>query len=274
MATIDPNQKGKLLTSDHVAWMYIEETEATRRSSRTLRQDRILRFEMMAVPGGDFLMGSDQDSDEHPIHTVKVAPFFMGKYPVTQKLWSAVAQMSRVNQDLERDPANFKGENRPVERVSWLDAMEFCARLSKNMGREYRLPTEAEWEYACRARTTTKYHFGDAITNELANYGGLNSGTTPVGEFSYVNAFGLSDMHGNVWEWCMDHWHDSYEGAPVDGSAWVDAKAQEDARRLLRGGSWIFNPAYCRSASRVRYYADDRFDSFGFRLVSPVRILP
>jgi formylglycine-generating enzyme required for sulfatase activity len=263
VATIAPNQKRKLLTSDRVAWTYTAEAESTRKGP-------IVQFEMMAIPGGEFSMGSDS---EKPIHPVKVPPFFMGKYPVTQKLWSAVAQMPRVNRDLERDPAKFKSDDQPVERAFWLDAMEFCARLSKNMGREYRLPTEAEWEYACRAETTTEYHFGDAITNELANYGGANSGTTPIGQFPYVNAFGLSDMHGNVWEWCMDHWHESYKGTPSDGSAWIDAKAKEDAPRVLRGGSWNLNPAHCRSASRYRNNAAFRYSSIGFRLVSPARIL-
>ncbi len=267
VATIAPNQKSKLLTVDRAAWMYTAETKATRRSLRTLRRGPIVQFEMMAVPGGEFLMGEND-------RLVKVPPFFMGKYPVTQKQWSAVAQMPRVNRDLEPAPSRFKGDDKPVEQVSWLDAMEFCARLSKNMGREYRLPTEAEWEYACRAGTTTEYHFGDSITNELANYGSANSGTTPVGQFPYVNAFGLSDMHGNVWEWCMDHWHNSYEGAPLDGTAWIDAKAKEDAQRVLRGGSWDDNPAICRSASRFRFSAADRDFIVGFRVISPARILP
>jgi formylglycine-generating enzyme required for sulfatase activity len=267
--TISPNQKSKLLTAYHAAWMYTAEVKAPR---RVLRKGSTVQFEMMAIPGGEFSMGSDS---EKPIHPVKVPPFFMGKYPVTQKLWSAVAQMPRVNRDMERDPANFKGDDKPVEQVSWLDAMEFCARLSKHMGREYRLPTEAEWEYACRAGTTTEYHFGDSITSELVNYGQSNSGTTPVGQFPYFNAFGLSDMYGNVWEWCMDHWHDSYKGAPSDGSAWIDAKANEDAPRLLRGGSWDTYPAACRSASRLGCYPDDRYNlNIGFRLVSPARILP
>jgi formylglycine-generating enzyme required for sulfatase activity len=266
VATIAPNQKSKLLTSEHAAWMYTAETESTGKGP-------VVQFEMMAVPGGKFSMGSNQNSDEEPIQIVKVPPFFMGKYPVTQKQWAFVAQMPRVNRDLERYPANFKGDDNPVERVSWLAATEFCVRLSKNMGQECRLPTEAEWEYACRAGTTTEYHFGDSITNELANYGQSNSATTPVGQFSYVNAFGLSDMHGNVWEWCMDHWHDSYKGAPIDGSAWLDLNTKENARRVLRGGSWEDSPAYCRSASRYWIDANFRSTDVGFRLVSPARIL-
>jgi formylglycine-generating enzyme required for sulfatase activity len=242
VATIDPNQKGKLLTFDRAAWMYTAKIEAPR---RMLRNNLDVQFEMMAIPGGEFSIGSKDRSGNVP-------PFFMGKYPVTQKQWSAVAQMPRVNRELERDPARFKGDDRPVERVSWLDATEFCARLSKHMGREYRLPSETEWEYACRAGTTTEYHFGNELTNELANYGRANSGTTPTGKFPHVNAFGLSDMHGNVWEWCMD---------------------QKDAQRLLRGGSWNLNPVNCRSASRFRYDAAFHNNNIGFRLVSPARIL-
>jgi formylglycine-generating enzyme required for sulfatase activity len=260
VATIDPNQKTKLLTSTRAAWMYTAEPESPGKGS-------IVQFEMMAVPGGEFSMGSKDRS-------LKVPPFFMGKYPVTQKQWSAVAQMPRVNRDLERDPSRFKGDDKPVERVSWLAAMEFCARLSKNMGREYRLPTEAEWEYACRAGTTTEYHFGDFITNELANCGQSNSETTPVGQIPYVNAFGLSDMHGNVWEWCMDHWHESYKGAPSDGTAWINTKSNENASRVLRGGSWVSAPANCRSASRYWFVADDLFYDIGFRLVSSLMIIP
>jgi formylglycine-generating enzyme required for sulfatase activity len=271
--TIDPNQKSKLLTSDHVAWMYTAETEATRRSLRTLRRGPIVQFEMIAVPEGTFFMGSDENSREKPIRKVKVLPFFMGKYLVTQKQWASVAQMPRVQRDLKPTPSNFKGDGRPVEQVSWLEAIEFCSRLSQHMGREYRLPTEAEWEYACRAGTTTKYHFGDEITSELANYENSNSGTTPIGQFPYVNAFGLSDMHGNVQEWCMDHWHDSYQSAPIYGTAWIDARAKENAQRVLRGGSWNNFSASCRSASRHWLAADNRYNNFGFRLVSPASIL-
>jgi formylglycine-generating enzyme required for sulfatase activity len=243
--------------------MYTAKIEVPR---RMLRGNLDMKFEMMAVPGGKFSMGSND-------LVIQVPPFFMGKYPVTQKLWSAVSQMPRVNRDLEPAPSKFKGGDKPVERVSWLDAMEFCARLSKNLRREYRLPTEAEWEYACRAGTITEYHFGDEITSELANYGRLKLSTTPIGQFPYVNSFGLSDMHGNVWEWCMDHWHESYKEAPLDGSAWTETKAEENASRILRGGSWDVAPGTCRSASRDRLNAAASDVDLGFRLVSPARIL-
>ena len=169
-----------------------------------------------------------------------------------------VAGFPKVKIDLEPEPSYFKGANRPVEQVSWHDAVEFCARLSKQTGREYRLPSEAEWEYACRAGTTTPFHFGEMISTDLANYDGndtYGSGskgqyreqTTDVGSFP-ANAFGLYDMHGNVWEWCEDTWHKNYNGAPIDGSAWVSNN--ENYSRLLRGGSWFFFPEFCRSAFR------------------------
>ncbi|MDB9505517.1 formylglycine-generating enzyme family protein, partial [Microcystis aeruginosa CS-338/01] len=165
--------------------------------------------------------------------------------------------------------------DRPVEQVNWYDAIEFCARLSKLTGREYRLPSEAEWEYACRAGTTTPFYFGETITGELANYNAYNSyaeepdgeyrkQTTPVGQFP-PNAFGLHDMHGNVWEWCADTWHGNYDGAPTDGSAWIENG--DDNRSPLRGGSWFNDPYFCRSA--FRYYSGRRvyYYYFGFRVV-------
>ncbi|MCZ8162317.1 MAG: formylglycine-generating enzyme family protein, partial [Microcystis sp. LE19-196.1B] len=154
---------------------------------------------------------------------------------------------------------------------------EFCARLSKLTGREYRLPSEAEWEYACRAGTTTPFYFGETITGELANYraSGTYAGepkgedreqTTPVGQFP-PNAFGLYDMHGNVWEWCADTWHDNYDGAPTDGSACIENG--DDNRSPLRGGSWFYDPLYCRSADRdyPYYYRRDYPYYSGFRVV-------
>jgi formylglycine-generating enzyme required for sulfatase activity len=162
-----------------------------------------------------------------------------------------------------------------VEQVNWHEAVEFCARLSQKTGREYRLPTEAEWEYACRAGTTTPFHFGPTLTTNLANYDGnyvYGSGpkgvyreqTTDVGSFP-PNAFGIYDMHGNVWEWCLDHWHDNYKGAPTDGSAWIEGG--DSNRRLLRGGSWIDAPRNCRSAYRGGFGPVVRLITFGFRIV-------
>ncbi len=239
-------------------------------------------LEMVSVPGGTFLMGSpegekDSYDRERPQHQVKVEPFFMGKYPVTQAQWRAIADLPKVKRDLDPDPSRFKGDNRPVERVNWDDAVEFCTRLSRETGREYRLPSEAEWEYACRAGTTTPFHFGETITGKLANYrasetyaeepkGEYREETTPVGQFP-PNAFGLYDMHGQVWEWCADTWHKNYDGAPTDGSAWTTGR--NDNRSPLRGGSWFVNPQNCRSASRSLTFREQRdliYGVIGFRV--------
>ncbi|OLP18943.1 hypothetical protein BST81_08505 [Leptolyngbya sp. 'hensonii'] len=246
-------------------------------------------IEMMLIPSGTFRMGSpenepDRSKAEGPQHEVSVPAFFMGKYPVTQVQWRFVAALSQVNRELKPDPSRFEGDNRPVERVSWSDAVEFCDRLSAHTGRIYRLPSEAEWEYACRAGTTTPFHFGETITTDLANYRGTDdkglnwSGsygqgpkgeyrreTTPVDYFGIANSFGLCDMHGNVWEWCQDYWHNSYEGAPADGTAWLSN--DKSASRVRRGGSWDLIPWFCRSAYRDLYSPVDRYNNIGFRVV-------
>ena len=255
-----------------------------------------ITLEMVAIPGGTFLMGTEDEEierlvkkfgwegfrKERPQHEVTVPPFFMGKYPITQAQWKAIASLTdlKVEKDLDLNPAHFKdrpdSDRRPVEQVNWNHAIEFCARLSKLTGREYRLPSEAEWEYACRAGTTTPFYFGETITGELANYnasythageakGEYRQQTTPVGQFP-PNAFGLYDMHGNVWEWCADTWHDNYDGAPRDGSVWTE-KGNHN-RSPLRGGSWYFNPYSCRSAYRNYYYRRVYSSSDnGFRVV-------
>ncbi|WP_427160950.1 SUMF1/EgtB/PvdO family nonheme iron enzyme [Aliinostoc sp. HNIBRCY26] len=225
-------------------------------------------LDMVAIPGGKFLMGSPKDvpgryDSESPQHNVTVKPFFMGKFPITQAQWQAVAAWSKVNIDLKPEPSHFKGANRPVEQVSWDDAVEFCARLSNKTGRIYRLPSEAEWEYACRAGTTTRFYFGDTITTDLANYNNISKQTTDVGKFP-ANPFGLFDMCGNVWEWCQDEWHDNYKQAPNDGSAWVSYISKY---KLLRGVSWDSNPVVFRSsAKRVRNTTDVRYANIGFRV--------
>ena len=159
--------------------------------------------------------------------------------------------------------------------MSWYEVVEFCDRLSNHTGKDYRLPTEAEWEYACRAGTTMPFHFGETISTELANCGGTpyNGGpqgqsrgeTTPVEQFEVANAFGLSDMHGNVYEWCQDYSHSNYEGAPTDGSAWIEGGDAD--RRILRGGSWYGDPRNCRSAYRFSGVPGNDLNSFGFRVV-------
>jgi formylglycine-generating enzyme required for sulfatase activity/uncharacterized caspase-like protein len=236
-----------------------------------------ISLELVLVPGGKFVMGSTEWEGEEPPHQVTVGSFYMGKYEVTQAQWRAVASLPKVARDLNPDPSYFKGDNLPVEQVSWDDAVEFCARLSRATGRSYRLPTEAEWEYACRAGTTTAFAFGQTITPQVVNYDGdypyaqapkgtFRETTTPVGFMGVANAFGLYDMHGNVWEWCMDYWHESYKGAPTDGSSWERGGDASD--RVLRGGSWSSNASYCRSANRDRLTPDYRFNAFGFRVVA------
>jgi formylglycine-generating enzyme required for sulfatase activity len=232
------------------------ETHKTRAQAEYFAEDlgSGITLEMVAIPGGTFMMGSPESEKGHskyesPRHRVTVAPFYMGKYPVTQAQYEAV---------MGKNPSSFPGKKRPVEKVSWHDANKFCAKISQKTGHQYRLPSEAEWEYACRAGTTTPFHFGETITTEVANYdGNYNYGsalkgtyrqqTTDVGSFP-ANSFGLYDLHGNVWEWCADTWHDNYNGATTDGSVWE--KGGNDNRSLLRGGSWISVPGNCRSAYR------------------------
>ncbi|NEP53312.1 MAG: formylglycine-generating enzyme family protein, partial [Moorea sp. SIO3C2] len=241
-----------------------------------------LDLEMVYIPEGSFSMGSSIrerwiDDRERPQHQVTIQPFFLGKYPVTQAQWRAVVQnLPKVKHDLDPDPSEFKGENRPVERVTWFDAVEFCDRLSKHTGNKYRLPSEAEWEYACRARTIKPFHYGDTITSELANYkashtyaeeakGEYLRKTTDVGRFP-PNGFGLYDMHGNVWEWCADPFHDNYKGAPIDGSIW-SKKYNPSDDYIMRGGSWNTEPGDCRSAFRSNY-----LDYFNFRIFIFVKV--
>ena len=235
-------------------------------------------LEMVSILGDTFMMGSpnselERSNSESPQHRVTIAPFYMGKFAVTQAQWKAIASLPKVNRDLNADPSNFKGSDRPVEKVSWEDAIEFCDRLSRKTGKKYRLPSEAEWEYACRAGTTTPFHFGETIATDLANYDGNSTygegvkgeyrkQTIAVGSFP-PNAFGLYDMHGNVQEWCADYYHDSYQGAPTDGSAWVEGSRS----RVLRGGSWYYFPRNCRSAYRNRYTPGYRSIGIGFRVV-------
>ena len=223
------------------------------------------RWEMVWIPAGNFMMGSppgEGDDDEKPQHRVTFADgFWMGRYPVTQAQWKWVAGLQSVDQKLTADPSGFKGSNRPVEQVSWDDAQEFCRRLSQGLRQGFKLPSEAQWEYACRAETTTPYAFGEILTPNLANYR-PPSGTTDVGKFP-ANAWGLHDVHGNVWEWCEDTWQKIYNGAPVNGSAWIDNKSTS---RLLRGGSWYLNPRDCRSAARVSYQRNVCDLNIGFRV--------
>ncbi|HLP90287.1 MAG TPA: formylglycine-generating enzyme family protein [Nostocaceae cyanobacterium] len=248
-----------------------------------------VELEMVLIPGGSFIMGAPEKEEgslhtERPQHKVSIQRFLMGKYPITQAQWQAVAKLPQVNKELNPKPSFFKGAKRPVESVSWYDAVEFCLRISNHTNRPYRLPSEAEWEYACRAGTTTPFHFGETITTDLANYKGIDTNsfkwsgsygnrpegtyrekTTEVGFFKVANEFGLYDMHGNVWEWCQDDWHNSYEGAPTDGSAWVSEETS--SHKVERGGSWVFYPSICRSASRLYSVPGFINSNHGFRVV-------
>jgi len=208
---------------------------------------------------------------------VTLGSFFMAQTPITQAQWRAVAGWQKVGRDLKPDPAKFKGANRPVEQVSWFDALEFCRRLNQRTGQRYGLPSEAQWEYACRAGSTTPFHFGATLTPELANYDGNEVyGNGPKGTYREqtidvasfpANGWGLHDMHGNVFEWCQDHWHDSYNFAPGDDQPWLIPAAADDQPRLLRGGSWNFDPRGCRSAYRNLDRPGDASSNVGFRVV-------
>lgn len=263
-----------------------------------------VELEIVSIAPGTFWMGSPpteegRETNEGPQHQVTVKSFWLGKYPVTQAQWQAVAALPQVERSLNPNPAHFKGADLPVEQVTWYEAVEFCARLNRKTGREYRLPSEAEWEYACRAIAATKFdlsqaalkytedreiskaqatkpfHFGDAIVSDVANYDGnytYRSGirgsyrqqTTPVGSFGVANAFGLYDLHGNIWEWCADSWHSNYKGAPTDGSVWEFGG--DDSHRMLRGGAWYCIPKLCRSAQRHWERADNGGSGIGFRI--------
>jgi formylglycine-generating enzyme required for sulfatase activity len=210
------------------------------------------------IPSGSFQMGSNEDDSEKPIHPVNIKSFYMMTTEVTQAMWKEI---------MGDNPSNWKGDNLPVECVSWNDVQEFLKKLNqRDPGRNYRLPSEAEWEYACRAGTTTRYYNGDNANTlgEIAWYGN-NSGnaTHPVGQ-KKANSWGLYDMSGNVWEWCEDYWHDDYTGAPTNGSAWLSPSS---SYRVLRGGSWIYFDSSCRSADRSYYYPSYRSGYDGFRLV-------
>ena len=272
--SIEESEKGELFTFEVVKVNDVGEIVNRRQESARQKVEDLgngIKLEMVYIPGGSFLMGSlDTEAkrydDEGPQHKVTLKPFYMSKYPVTQEQYQVI---------MDGNPSSFKGKNRPVERVSWYDATNFCQKLSKKIGGKYSLPSESQWEYACRAGTTTPFYFGQTITPELVNYfgsltygngpkGERRNGTTPVGEFP-PNAFGLYDMHGNVREWCADDLHKNYNGAPTDGSVWLNGDKEKSP---LRGGSGAYYPYYCRSAYRnISYRRDVHYDVIGFRLV-------
>ncbi|MEO1673264.1 MAG: formylglycine-generating enzyme family protein [Cyanobacteria bacterium J06631_2] len=269
--TVKVNNRGQIIkTERHLAKYFVEDF------------GNGITIEMIEIPGGTFMMGSPEVEEgryknESPQHEVTVSSFYMGKYEVTQAQWKAVAGLPQVMRELKPEPSIFKGDDLPVERVSWYDAVEFCARLSKATGREYKLPSKAQWEYACRAGTTTPFHFGETITTELVNYhekytyrnepkGESIETTTPVGSFP-PNAFGLYDMHGNVWERCADTYQEeSYEGAPRDGSAWI--VEGNNSKYVLRGGYLGFDPQGCCSDYRDGNAPNGDLIFIGFRCIA------
>ena len=300
--SIEESEKGKLFTFEVVKVNSSGSIVNRRQESARQKIEDLgdgTELEMVYIPGGTFMMGSPKNEkqrrdDEGPQHNVTVSPFFMGKYPVTQGQWRAIASQTnlKVKLDLNPEPSEFTESyqdidrwQRPVERVKWTEAVEFCERLSKLTGKDYRLPSESEWEYACRAGTTTPFYFGETITSELANFNGeytygksskgeYRKETTPVGQFP-PNAFGLYDMHGNVYEFCQDVYHENYNEAPTDGSAWEIEGDSDSDRRVIRGGSWCSYPRRCRSANRFNFNSDVTVSTdIGFRLVSfPPRTL-
>ncbi|NOT59614.1 MAG: formylglycine-generating enzyme family protein [Acidobacteria bacterium] len=236
---------------------------------------RIPQIEMIELPGGTFIMGSpsvevERRDDESSLHRVNVPAFAIGKYEITQAQWLMV---------MHTNPSLFRDENLPVENVTWYQAKQFCQALSDKTGKTYRLPTEAEWEYAARAGTETPVAFGWSLSSSQANfdgslpYGGAATDvfrrkTTAVGSFA-ANRFGLFDMHGNVSEWCEDTWHENYVGAPVDGSAWLNGG--DSNRRVLRSGSWYTSGRNCRSAARYKEDPSALANFIGFRVVMDSR---
>ena len=237
-------------------------------------------LDMVAMPAGRYLMGAPkteakQSPDESPQHAVTLLRFYVSKFEVTQAEWRAVAALPKVIRDLNPEPSNFKGDDLPVESISWDEASEFCARLSKKSGRAYHLPSESEWEYAARAGSLKAFTFGETVTTDVVNLDGtaqyglaavgvFRQQTVPVGSLGVANAFGLYDVHGNVWEWCAGEYYANYEGAPTDGSPrQTDAEVKH---RVLRGGGWNSLGVDCRSASRLSYAQGGKRPNIGFRV--------
>ncbi|MGK7942750.1 MAG: SAV_2336 N-terminal domain-related protein [Crocosphaera sp.] len=318
--TIFVNRLGEIIETKQCQADYYQEFLELQISeqSTTETTQTVEPITMIYIPEGELIMGSDENEEgrwnaESPQHLVNIAPFYMSQTPITQAQWRAIASLPQVKRELNPNPSYFEGDDNPVENIDWGDAIEWCARLSKYTARQYRLPSEAEWEYACRGfqsppvplsdREDTEgenaintkvyppFHFGDTITDKLANYdadetyadepkGEYRGNTTPVKSFK-PNAFGLYDMHGNVWEWCLDPWHDDYKGAPNDGNVWDEKNQQEglsqdivknikqlltdERNHVVRGGSYDSFPRYCRSAYRNHYY--ERDNPYSFRVV-------
>ncbi len=243
-----------------------------------LGQHSLSVLEMVQIPGGEFPMGSPKkegDYREKPQHLVNVDSFLLSRFPVTQVQWEAIARTDKVRIDLPPAPSRFQGKNLPVEGVTWFEAIEFCERLQLKTSRPYRLPSEAEWEYACRAGTATPFYFGETISPKVATYdstekyrsgpkGKFSKQTTDIGSHQAANGFGLEDLHGNVWEWCADHWYNNYTDAPIDGTA--RTTHSRGSHRVIRGGSWIDLADICRCSYRNGVPPENKVLTIGLRV--------
>ncbi len=231
-----------------------------------------VHLNMIAIPSGIFQMGSSPqygNNEERPRHFVTIKSFMLGKFLISQEQWKAV--MGKL------PPCRFKADKLPIEQVSWNAAQKFCKRLSKETGRSYRVPSESQWEYACRAGTDTPFSFGETLTTDFANYvgehiyrhepPGLYRRITTEGGTFPPNAFGLYDMHGNLWEWCADNWLDDYHASPRDET---DYQIQDNPYRVVRGGSWHDPAANCRSMARVHFLGSEADDFIGFRVACDI----
>ena len=258
----------------HGEWIFYPKGKKREHTKITYTDGRaeFLRPEMVEIPGGSFRMGcvsgKSCQGDEKPVHEVRIASFALSKYEVTFEEYDQFT--AATGRERAADKGWGRGR-RPVIRVSWKDAVAYTEWLSEAMGERYRLPSEAEWEYAARAGSVTKYSWGNKIGRNRANCEGCGSQwderqTAPVGSFG-PNGWGLHDMHGNVWEWVQDCWNKSYRGAPVDGSAW---ESGDCSQRVLRGGPWNSNPRGLRSANRSWSTTTYRIIAIGFRVARTV----
>jgi eukaryotic-like serine/threonine-protein kinase len=255
--TVKTNDQGQIIKRERKSAQYYQEILLNN-----------VPLDMVYVQGGTFMMGSNEYDIEKPIHQVRVKPFFMGKYAVTQGQYEAI---------MGTNPSSFKnGDDYPVENVSWYDAMTFCEKCSEITGKTYSLPSEAQWEYACRAGTNTPFTFGETVTPDLVNYdGNYPCDKAPQGKYRETtvsvdyfppNGFGLYGMHGNVWEWCGDDWVDSYKNTPTDGSPYL-VSFKHNSNKVLRGASWGTYGVNCRSSSRSLSAPVNGYNTVGFRVV-------
>lgn len=273
----------------------IEATRVTKNTYRIEKWGWKNEIEFRQIPEGSFRIGTSletleslesfQENEASPDYSININSFWMAKDPITERQWKSIARTEKINHRLPDNTGISRGDNYPVDNVSWNEAVEFCQRLSRETGRNYRLPSESEWEYACRAGTTTFFHFGETLTPTLAHYYPIDNssevntesirapkGPVPVNHFNWANAFGLYNMHGNVWEWCQDRYHREYQdGLPTDGTPWVEAG--DETGRVFRGGSFKRDAIYCRAATRGTQTEETSFAGSGFRIACNLREL-